>query len=151
MANRFKVSVTLPVSPKQLYAAWLDSRQHSDFTGKPASIVPFVSGAFEAFDGYITGKTLELDPGKRILQSWRTKEFPADAPDSLLEVLITKSEKGSRLTLLHTNLPKDQVEQYKDGWNEYYFVPMKEFFSAKKSEERILIIPERLPGRKTRS
>jgi activator of HSP90 ATPase len=132
MANRFKISVTLPITPKALYAGWLDSKQHSDFTGIPASIVPFVGGAFQAFDDYITGKTLELKPHSRILQSWRTKEFPADAPDSLLEVLITKAEKGARLTLLHTNLPKDQVDQYKNGWKEYYFLPMKEYFSGRK-------------------
>jgi activator of HSP90 ATPase len=132
MANRFKISITLPVTQKMLYNAWLDSKQHSAFTGKPASTVPFVGGAFQAFDDYITGKTLELKPHSRILQSWRTKEFPADAPDSLLEVLITKAEKGARLTLLHTNLPKDQVEQYKDGWKEYYFLPMKEYFSGRK-------------------
>jgi activator of HSP90 ATPase len=146
MANRFKISVTLPISPKQLYAAWLDSSQHSDFTGYPAKIIPHVGGAFQTFDDYITGKTLELEPGRRIIQSWRTKEFPADAPDSLLEVTIAKFEKGSRLTLLHTNLPKDQVEQYKDRWKEYYFIPMKEFYSAKRSEDRILIIPERTRG-----
>jgi activator of HSP90 ATPase len=142
MANRFKVSVNLQVSPKQLYAAWLDSRQHSDFTGKPASIVPFVGGAFQTCDEYITGKTLELGPGHRILQAWRTKDFPAESTDSLLEVTITKSEKGSKLTLMHTNLPKDQTELYKTGWKEFYFVPMKEFFAAKKQEGRELKIPE---------
>jgi activator of HSP90 ATPase len=131
MANRFKISITLPVSAKQLYAAWIDSRQHSDFTGYPARIIPHAGGAFQAFDDYITGATLELEPGRRILQSWRTKDFPADAPDSLLEVTIAKFEKGSKLTLLHTNLPKDQVEQYKDRWKEYYFIPMKGFFSQK--------------------
>ncbi len=134
MANRFKVSVTLPVSPKQLYAAWLDSRQHSAFTGNPAKIDPKVGGSFQAFDDYITGKTLELGPGSRLLQSWRTKEFPEDAPDSLLEVLITKAEKGARLTLLHTNLPKDQVEQYKTGWKDYYFIPMKDYFTEERKK-----------------
>jgi activator of HSP90 ATPase len=136
MANRFKISITLPVNPKVLYSAWLNSKQHSAFTGNPAKIDPIVGGSFQTFDDYITGKTLELEPSSRILQSWRTKEFPADSPDSLLEVLIAKAEKGSKLTLLHINLPKDQVDQYKTGWKDYYFIPMKEYFSGKGKKDK---------------
>jgi hypothetical protein len=36
-------------------------------------------------------------------------------------------ETGTRLTLKHTNLP-DHGMQYKDGWVEHYFEPMKAYF-----------------------
>ena len=35
---------------------------------------------------YIEGKNLELEKDKKIVQKWRTTEFPDDAPDSDLEI-----------------------------------------------------------------
>ena len=131
MPSSFKISVVLPVSQKELYTAWLDNKAHSAFTGSPAKIDPRVGGKFSAWDGYISGKTLELNPFRRILQSWRTTEFSKNTPDSTLEVLITKSGRGSKLTLVHKNLPQGSSAEYKTGWNDFYFTPMKEYFRGK--------------------
>jgi hypothetical protein len=65
-----------------------------------------VGGNFSAWDGYITGRTLELGPGRRILQAWRTSEFPEDAPDSKVEILLLPVPGGSRLNLIHTEIPE---------------------------------------------
>ena len=119
----FSVSIVLPVNQKRLYAAWLDSKEHSAFTGSTARISP------TAWDGYINGVTMELEPYRRIVQAWRTTEFPKNAPDSILEIIITKVEKGTRLTLNHTDIPPGQGDEYKKGWKDYYFSPMKEYFS----------------------
>jgi uncharacterized protein YndB with AHSA1/START domain len=75
MAIEFEVSDVLPVSPKVVYSAWLNSEEHSQMTGSPASVSSIVGERFEAWDGYIQGKNLELEAPKRILQSWRTTEF----------------------------------------------------------------------------
>ena len=75
----------------------MDSKKHGEFTGDKAKIDPKVGGKFSAWDGYILGKTLELEPFKRIVQSWRTTEFPKDAPDSKLEVLLETEGKGARV------------------------------------------------------
>ena len=50
-------------------------------TGSPAIVDPEIGGAFEAWDGYISGRTLSLEPGRRIVQSWRTSEFAEDEGD----------------------------------------------------------------------
>jgi 5'-deoxynucleotidase YfbR-like HD superfamily hydrolase len=122
----------LPGSPEQIYRAWLDSRAHSAFTGAAAVIDPQVGGNFSAWDGYIQGTTLELQPFQRILQSWRTSEFPPESPDSLLEVLLEPDELpgGTRLTLIHSQIPPGQGQQYLQGWQDYYFTPMQEYFSG---------------------
>ncbi len=57
-------------------------------TGGSASINSDWGGEFEAWNGYIHGKNLELEPGKRIVQSWRTSEFNADEPDSRIEITL---------------------------------------------------------------
>jgi activator of HSP90 ATPase len=48
-----------------------------------------------------------------------------------LEVLIEPEGDGSKLTLIHTDIPEGQSEEYKQGWKDYYFAPMKVYFSRK--------------------
>jgi activator of HSP90 ATPase len=119
-----------PVEPQVLFKAWLDSRAHGAFTGGVASIELKVGGAFTAWDGYIQGKTLELDPPRRILQTWRTSEFPDGAPDSRLELLLEAASGGTRLILRHTGIPEGQGIGYAQGWLDHYFQPMQAYFCA---------------------
>jgi uncharacterized protein YndB with AHSA1/START domain len=117
-----------------IFEAWMDSRKHATFTGDTADIQPGIGGEFKISDGYITGKTLELEPNHRIVQSWRTTEFPKDAPDSWLEVLLTDSPEGCYMILNQKDLPEDQVESYKSGWEEYYIHPLIKYFAEEFSE-----------------
>ncbi len=129
MADSFEVSTVFTVPAEHLYRAWLSSDEHGAMTGGTAQIDPTVGGKFNAWDGYITGTTLELEPYRRIVQSWRTSEFPADAPDSRLEILLEESAHGTRLTLKHSNIPAGQGSSYESGWADNYFDPMKDYFS----------------------
>jgi activator of HSP90 ATPase len=130
MAHKFTVSATIPASPKQVYDAWLSSKGHTEMTESGAKVSARVGGAFTAWDGYISGKNLKLNPGKQIVQSWRTTEFAASDPDSRIEVRLEKVPRGTRLTLRHTNIPGGQSD-YRSGWRECYFEPMKKYFKAK--------------------
>jgi activator of HSP90 ATPase len=127
MAYAFEVSDVIPASPEEIFHAWLDSYEHSQMTGSPAQVTPQEGAEFTAWDGYISGKNLELQPNKRILQAWRTTEFQEGDPDSLLEVILEAVDGGTRVTLRHSNLPTES-EQYLQGWVDYYFAPMKVFF-----------------------
>lgn len=117
-----------PVKAERLYNAWLSHKEHSAFTGGTAHIKNKVNSDFQAWDGYIVGAILELEEGKRILHSWRTEEFPPTAQNSTLEVLLKDTEDGCELTLNHWDIPEGQAEQYKQGWEEHYFTPMKKYF-----------------------
>ena len=91
----FRVSVVLPASPERLYRAFLDAKEHAAFTGAPASITARVGGKLSAFEGHVTGKITELEVNERIELSWRTKDFPDDAPDSRVEVLFHPATGGT--------------------------------------------------------
>jgi activator of HSP90 ATPase len=128
MSESIKISTVLPTSAEKIYKAWLDSNAHSKFTGSKAKINPKLKGKFTAWDGYISGTNLELVPFKKIVQSWRTTEFPEDASDSRLEIIFEEIPKGTRVTLVHTQIPDGQSSEYKKGWKDFYFDPMKSFF-----------------------
>ena len=130
MATQFTVSATIPAAPIEVYDAWLSSKGHTQMTEAGAKVSARVGGAFTAWDGYISGKNLKLKPGKQIVQAWRTTEFAASDPDSQIEVLLEKAPRGTKLTLHHTNIPGGQSD-YRSGWRECYFEPMKKYFKAK--------------------
>ena len=129
MTYDFKLSCTLPASPEAVYEAWLDSGRHSAMTGAPAKIGKRVGDAYFAWDGYIEGKTLELVPGRRIVQSWRTSEFADGDPDSTITVELEPTKTGTRLTLTHRGVPDDQTDYENGGWRDFYFSPMKAYFA----------------------
>jgi activator of HSP90 ATPase len=128
MKNGFKLSVTLNAGAREIYDAWLSTDGHTKMTGSAANVEGRIGGAFSAWDGYIFGKTLELEAPRRIVQAWRTTEFPEDAPDSRVEILLEEARGKTKLTLIHSDMPEDQVESYKQGWKDFYFTPMKEYF-----------------------
>ncbi len=130
MPNEFSMTTILPATPEQIFRAWLSTEGHAAMTGSPAKVEPRVGGTFSAWDGYISGQTLKLKPYTYILQSWRTTEFPEGSPDSQLEVSLEPAPGGTKITLVHKNIPKGQAKSYKQGWEDSYFKPMKEYFAA---------------------
>ncbi|MEK6255761.1 MAG: SRPBCC domain-containing protein, partial [Chloroflexota bacterium] len=101
------------------------------FTGGTAEIEPKVDEEYIAWDGYIWGKTLELVPHSRIVQSWRTAEFNDDDPDSKIVVEMEQVGGMSTLTLTHTNLQPGQGVKYEQGWEDSYFAPMRDYYTEK--------------------
>ncbi len=127
MPYEFTVSDRLPAPPDAVYDAWMSSEGHAAMTGADARIDARAGGAFEAWDGYITGTTLALEPGRRIVQSWRTTEFADGDADSRIEVLLEAADDGTLITLHHTEIPDGQ-SGYEQGWRDSYFEPMRAYF-----------------------
>lgn len=130
MPESLKMSVLLAAAPEVIYRAWLDSREHGRFVEGEAEIEPRVGGSFRIWDGYITGTTVELEPPRRILQRWRTTEFPDGTPDSSLELRFDRQGKGTRLILNQTEIPDGQAAMYEAGWKENYFDKMELYFAS---------------------
>ena len=129
MSVSFELSELIPATPDDIYGAWLSSDGHSSMTGSAAKVSNSVGREFEGWDGYIQGKNLELVPASRIIQEWRTTEFEDSDEDSRLEIALDSQEEGTLVTIRHSNLP-DHGMQYKQGWIDAYFVPMKAYFRS---------------------
>lgn len=117
------------VTPQQVYDALMTSKDHTEATGAKAKVDGKAGGKFTAGDGYIFGSNVELEPGRKIVQKWRTTEWPEGAEDSLVEFALAKSPKGTKLTLTHSNVPAEQAPDYAQGWKDFYWKPMKEYFA----------------------
>jgi uncharacterized protein YndB with AHSA1/START domain len=136
MPYDFMLATVIPASPQEIYDAWLDDLAHSEMTGSQASISDELGAEISAWDGYITGRNLELVPGERIVQSWRTTEFADEHEDSVVSVVLEEVDGGTLLTLVHTNVPDGQTSYEQGGWQRYYFEPMQEYFSKQGKAQR---------------
>lgn len=77
------IEAELNANPETAYKSWLASEGHGEMTGGGATFTNEVGSSFTSWDGYISGKLLELEPNKRVLQTWRTSEFEENTPDSV--------------------------------------------------------------------
>lgn len=106
----------------------MDAEKHSAFTGSKATCNPRVGGKFTVWDGYISGKNLELEKGKKIVQEWVTSEWPLGYPPSMLELTLRKVKGGTEISMVHSNVPAEQADDYKQGWIDAYWNPLKDYF-----------------------
>ncbi len=121
-----KQTITFPAVPEKVFGLLMDSKRHTAFTGAAAFIEPEVGGHFSAYDGYIEGKTLELDRDRKIVQSWRGRDWPVGHYSTVM-FLFTKVAGGSRLRFTHKGIPLAEFEGIKEGWKDFYWKRMKEY------------------------
>ena len=125
-----KQTVIIPnASPKQVYDAYVDPKKHSEFTDSKATGKPKVGGKYSSWDGYIFGKYLVLDDGKRVVQEWTTTDWEEGYPASKLELTFNAVPGGTEIVMVHSNVPKVQAVEVEQGWTEFYWDPLKEYFS----------------------
>ncbi|MBL6750436.1 MAG: SRPBCC domain-containing protein [Nevskia sp.] len=141
MSYAFTLTATIPAPPEEVYAAWLDSRRHSRMTGGKAVMSLRPGARVSAWDGYISGRNLELVPGKRIVQTWRTSEFSDADADSIIRVSLRPVRQGTRLRLRHSQVPDGHTGYELGGWENFYFKPMREYFAARRA--RAAAVPAR--------
>ena len=123
-----KQVAVIDASPVEVYESYVDPKRHAAFTGDSATGTAKVGGKFAAGNGYISGKYLKLEKGKRILHEWTTTEWPEGYPPSLVELILKPKGKKTELTMIHSKVPAEQAARYDQGWRDYYWEPMKKYF-----------------------
>ncbi|MDE1852340.1 MAG: SRPBCC domain-containing protein [Thaumarchaeota archaeon] len=125
-----KQTVLIDASPAEVYEAYVNPKKHAEFTGSPATGTPKVGGKFTASDGYISGEYVELEKGRRIVHWWTTTEWPEGYPPSKMELRLKPKGKKTELTMIHSKVPAEQAKRYAEGWQEYYWEPLKKYFGG---------------------
>jgi uncharacterized protein YndB with AHSA1/START domain len=82
---------------------------------------------FSLWDGEITGKNLEMVPGKLIVQQWYFEvDDENNADPSIVTIKFHPEGSKTDIELVHTNIPDEAYENITDGWDRFYFQPLKE-------------------------
>ena len=121
----FKKYYTFPAPPEEVYLALTNPLSVKLFTGAEAEMSTVVGSEFSLFDGDITGKNLEFEENKKIVQQWY---FDGQDEPSIVTLKIHEYKNGTSVELHHTNIPDDVYDEFVDGWNTSYFGELLEFF-----------------------
>jgi activator of HSP90 ATPase len=132
MTKPIRQSVRFPVSPKELFETYLDSKKHSAATGGRARMSRRVGGTFTAWNNQLRGRNLLIVPSRLIVQSWRAFHWKAADPDSILVLEFREVPGGTQIDLVHVNVPLYDHKGVTQGWPKYYWKPWKKYFEEKK-------------------
>jgi len=121
-------TVFIDAKPVQVYDAFVNPVKHREFTGAAATGEAKEGAEYTAWDGYINGKHLELVRARKIVDEWRTSEWPEGFAPSRLEFRFADKDGGTEVTMVHSEVPESQAEAYRQGWVDYYWNPLKEYF-----------------------
>jgi activator of HSP90 ATPase len=131
--KNIKQTVTFPAKPSDVYELLMDAKKISALSGGKAKINRKPDGKFEVFDGYCRGYNIELKEGKKIIQAWHFQEdgWPYDH-FSICTFTFEKAPKGTKMIFTQTGIPEHKTASLTEGWKEYYWVPMKQYFESSK-------------------
>ncbi len=115
----------LHAEPKDIYNALTNENMIEIWTGEHAEMKPEAGTEFSLWDGSVTGKNLEFEENRKIVQEWY---FGEQDEKSIVTILLHPDKKGTNVELRHTNIPDDAFENISDGWDEDYFGALKELF-----------------------
>jgi activator of HSP90 ATPase len=103
----------------------MDSRMHTKFSGcAPAKISAKVGGKFTAYDGALEGETLELRPNKKIVQAWRSNDWPVGHYSRATFSFAPAGKGKTKLIFTQSGIPESDYEGVKKGWISFYWEPM---------------------------
>jgi len=109
--------VILPMTAHDFYENMMDSAKHSKFTGSKCNVERSVRGAFSLYDGYISGRNIQLLADKKIVQSWRGVDWP-NGHWSHVTFDIDSHPTGCQVTLRQTGWP---ASARAEGWQTFYW------------------------------
>jgi uncharacterized protein YndB with AHSA1/START domain len=122
--------VVIHAPPARIYDALLDSKSFAAFTRMPARIDRRAGGATWMFGGLVAGRNIELVPGKRIVQAWRTTEEWQPGIYSLVRFELRPRGSGTLLILDQTGFPPGNYAHLNAGWGPRYWQPLDKFLAA---------------------
>ena len=114
----------LPAPPERVFAMFTDAGQLVRWIGIAVDLTPEPGGQFrfEVAPGqFCEGEYVVVEPHSRIVLTWGWTDpaFGLPPGSSRVEVTFTASGAGTRLRLVHDQLPGDLRLLHDDGWTRF--------------------------------
>ena len=101
------------------------------------------------FGGDIRGLNVELVPGKRVVQAWRSSAWPQGVY-SIVRFELAAAGKETKLTFDQAGYPEGAHEMLDGGWHQMYWEPMNAMLSGKPMPRDAPTCDNRLRSRRHR-
>jgi len=118
----FSTSMEIDAPPEVVYAHLVDGERMLRWMGERAELDPVPGGRFavDINGAPFRGEFLEVEPPRRVVISWGiagSLDLPAGA--SRVESTLTRTQRGTALSLVHSGLPETRVRTHAAGWRNY--------------------------------
>lgn len=118
----FATSIEIDAPTEVVFAHLVTAEGMVAWMGQHAELDPRPGGDFAVdINGVLVrGEYLEIDPPRRVVVSWGmagSEDLPPGA--SRVEFTLTGTERGTTLSLVHSELPETRMATHATGWGHY--------------------------------
>lgn len=110
-------------SPQKVFTYFTDSSKWLRWQGTEAEIELVPGGVFRVNvtgDGFASGRVIEVVENERVVFTWGWEQGPPVAPGATtVAIELVPDGDGTLIRLTHSNLPPEQIELHRHGWEHY--------------------------------
>jgi len=121
----YKAYFNIPAIASDVYSAITNPLTIQLWTGEEAIMSTEPGSEFSMWEGSISGKNLEFETNKKIIQEWY---FGDQDEQSIVTIILHPDKKGTSVELRHTNIPDDDYDDIVEGWKFNYFGSLIDFY-----------------------
>lgn len=122
-----KKTYEISVSTSRVWSALVNPGEIENWGAGPAKMEDKVGSRFKLWGCDIFGTNTKIETNKLLAQDWYTGDW--EEP-SKLEIKLSETNGKIKVALLHENVPDSEHDEIEDGWDRYYFGPMKEYLEG---------------------
>ncbi len=112
---------------EKVWEALVNPQDINNWGGGPAKMDDKEGTKFSLWGGDIHGTNIEVEVFKKLVQEWYGGKW--EEP-SIVTFKLEKDKGGTKLQLLHENVPDNEYEDIDKGWKEYYLGPLKKYLES---------------------
>ena len=117
-----EISVAAP--PETVFPYFTDPERMTRWMGTEAELDARPGGVFNVnvHGSHVAlGEYVEVDPPSRVVFTWGWEDTDTAVPPgtSTVEITLTPDGEGTKVVLVHRDLPEDQAGRHGHGWDHY--------------------------------
>ncbi|MEO6220839.1 MAG: SRPBCC domain-containing protein [Ginsengibacter sp.] len=117
----FSKKYIIKAGREAVYTALTNAKEVAAWSGSPAKMNAKPASAFSLWEGSIHGKNVTVSR-KKIVQQWKEKGWDNYTTVSFI---ISEAKGITTVELIHEGIPDTSFKSIKNGWDEYYMLPLK--------------------------
>jgi uncharacterized protein YndB with AHSA1/START domain len=114
---------------EKVWEALINPEHINGWGGGPAKMTNKKGEKFSLWGGQIHGTNTDVVAPNTLVQQWYGGKW---LQASTATFSLEEEKNGTKVTLLHTDVPDEEAEDIESGWKEYYLGPLKKYVEKKK-------------------